>query len=154
MMINLSRRAMALATIPLAVASACSSDPTDVHIEEVEAVELVLSGVTVAVYEAGAWTGELNVDVGEETAHIDVVFLDHDGDEISFTSDYYLEVEVEDESIAEFEQDTPGEFGGHLRGLQVGSTTLTFFLMHGAVGSGHADFQTNPTGAGVTANVN
>jgi hypothetical protein len=47
-------------------------------------------------------------------------------------------VEVEDESIAEFEQDTPGEFGGHLHGLQVGSTTLTFFLMHGAVGSGHA----------------
>ena len=53
-----------------------------------------------------------------------------------------VEVDVEDESIAEFEQDTPGEFGGHLHGVAVGETDVVFKLMHGAVGSGHADFVT------------
>ena len=59
-------------------------------------------------------------------------------------ADYYLEVDVEDESIAEFEQDTPGEFGGHLHGGAEGDTEITFSLMHGTVGSGHADFVTEP----------
>ena len=52
----------------------------------------------------------------------------------------YLEVDVADEAVAEFEQDTPGEFGGHAHGVAVGVTTMTFKLMHGAVGSGHSDF--------------
>ena len=68
--------------------------------------------------------------------------MDHDGDEVTLDDDYYLEVEVGSASVAEFEQDTPGEFGGHLHGKGVGTTTLVFKLMHGSVGSGHADFVT------------
>ena len=73
---------------------------------------------------------------------MDIRMVDHDGVQVELESDHYLEVDVEDESIAEFEQDTPGEFGGHLHGVAVGETDVVFKLMHGAVGSGHADFVT------------
>ena len=51
-------------------------------------------------------------------------------------------VTITTKSIAEFEQDTPGQFGGHLHGLAVGETDVIFRLMHGSFGSGHADFAT------------
>ena len=86
----------------------------------------------------------MEVAVGEETAHIAVQFVDHDGDAVSLDDDFYLGVEIADESIAEFEQDTPGEFGGHLHGKAEGETEAVFSLEHGTVGSGHADFVTAP----------
>ena len=126
------------------VACSDSTGHEEDHGEEVEGVQIWLSGAMVASYDGdtGNWTGELEVDVGTETAHMDVRFVDHDGDAVPLDSDMYLEVDVEDESIAEFEQDTPGEFGGHLHGVSVGETDVIFKLMHGAVGSGHADFVT------------
>ena len=143
---------LALLTVGLVVAACDSSttepddDHDDDHAEEVEGVTLTLSGQTIASYDgdAGAWTGELEVEPGEETAHISVQFVDHDGHAVTLDDDYYLLVEVEDESVAEWEQDTPGEFGGHLHGVAEGDTDVTFSLMHGAVGSGHADFVTAP----------
>ena len=95
---------------------------------------LVLSGQTIASYDGhdGEWTGELEVEPGEETGHISVRFVDHDGMAVELDDDFYLEVEVEDESIAEFEQDTPGEFGGHLHGGAEGDTDIVFRLMHGS----------------------
>ena len=112
---------------------------------------LVLSGQTIATYdgETARWTGEMEVVVGEETAHIAVRFVDHDGQPVALDADFYLEVDVADESIAEFEQDTPGEFGGHLHGVAMGETDVVFKLMHGAVGSGHADLETAPVHAHV-----
>ena len=71
-------------------------------------------------------------------------FVDHDGHEVQLDADFYLEVEVEDESMAEFEQDTPGEFGGHLHGGAEGDADIVLRLMHGSVGSGHDDFVTEP----------
>lgn len=123
---------------------ACSDDPVglDDHDDDIEAVELELNGVVVATYENGAWTGELEVTEGEETAHITVRFINHDGEEIVPDADTYLEVVIGDEAVAEFEQDTPGEFGGHLHGVAAGDTYAIFRLMHGAVGSGHPDFET------------
>ena len=139
----------ALFTAGLLVLSACgdgTTEPADDHGEEVEGVVLLLSGQNIASYDGhdGEWTGELEVEPGEETAHIAVQFVDHDGVEVMLDDDFYLEVSVADESIAEFEQDTPGEFGGHLHGGAEGDTEITFSLMHGAVGSGHADFVTAP----------
>ena len=135
---------------------ACGDDPVSVeeeHGDGVEGVQLWLSGAMIASYDGDtqAWTGELEVDVGQETAHIDVRFVDHDGTEVEMDSDYYHEVDVEDEAIAEFEQDTPGEFGGHLHGVSEGETDVVFKLMHGAVGSGHADFVTTAVHAHVHA---
>ena len=144
---------LAMLTAGLLVVAACSDSATepddhddDDHAEEVEGVILTLSGQTVAAYDgdAGTWTGELEVEPDEETAHISVQFVNHAGSAVSLDDDYYLKVDVEDESVAEFEQDTPGEFGGHLHGVGEGDTELTFSLMHGAVGSGHADFVTAP----------
>ena len=142
---------LALATAGLLVLAACGGDDPmepdhDDHAGEVEGVTLSLSGQTVASYDgdSGSWTGELEVEPGEETAHIGVQFVDHDGLAVSLDDDFYLQVDVANESIAEFEQDTPGEFGGHLHGVAEGDTEVTFSLMHGAVGSGHADFVTAP----------
>ena len=138
-------RLLAALLLPFVVV-ACS-DTTGLeenHGEEIEGVQIWLSGAMIASYDGdtGSWTGELEVHEGEETAHMDVRFVDHDGAQVTLDADMYLEVDVEDESIAEFEQDTPGEFGGHLHGVAVGETDVVFKLMHGAVGSGHADFVT------------
>jgi len=138
-------RLLAALLLPFVVV-ACS-DTTGLeenHGEEIEGVQIWLSDAMIASYDGdtGSWTGELEVHEGEETAHMDIRMVDHDGVEVELEADHYLEVDVEDESIAEFEQDTPGEFGGHLHGVAVGETDVVFKLMHGAVGSGHADFVT------------
>ena len=145
-------RWVVLGLIGMAALAGCDDDPTNVEEHpEPEGVQLVLNGQTIASYDGGTqtWTGEMDVDVGTETAHISVQFLDGNGNVLQPESDTYLEVEVADESIAEFEQDTPGEFGGHLHGNAVGETDVVFRLMHGAVGSGHADFVTTAVHAHV-----
>ena len=127
-----------------------STEPEEEH-DEPDGRELVMNGQVIASYDGDtqSWTGELEVDEGEETPHITVRFVDHDGDAIPMEDDTYLEVDIEDESIAEWEQDSPGEFGGHLHGHEAGETDVTFMLMHGAIGSGHADFVTTPVHAHV-----
>lgn len=141
-----------LVVISALALAGCSdtTEPEEEHAEP-EGVELVMGGQVIASYDGDTqrWTGEMEVDVGEETPHISVRFVDHDGDPIPLDEELYLEVDVEDESVAEFEQDTPGEFGGHLHGLMEGETDVTFMLMHGEVGSGHADFVTRPVHAHV-----
>ncbi len=132
------------------VLAACGQDsatePDDDHAEEVEGVQLIMGGQTTARYNGddGTWTGELVVAPGQESDRIDVRFVDHAGAAVMLDDDVYLEVEIADESIAEFEQNTPGEFGGHLQGYAEGETEAVFMLMHGAVGAGHADFVTAP----------
>ncbi len=142
----------AVAVVFALAAAACTESMTEQEQHpEAEGVQLIMSGNVIASYdgETQSWTGELEVDVGEETPHIRVVFVDHEGNAVELEADTYLEVGIEDESIAEFEQDTPGEFGGHLHGVSEGETDVTFMLMHGAVGSGHADFVTTPVHAHV-----
>ena len=143
----LFRKPFALTLAATFALAACDDSGTGLdedHGGDIEGIELVLSGATIATYDAAGrtWTGEMEVQVGNETAHIDVVFVDADGDPVTLDSDFYLEVEVANTAVAEFEQDTPGEFGGHLKGVAVGETDVVFKLMHGAVGSGHADFVT------------
>lgn len=151
----LFKKPLLLCMVAAFAVAACddSTGPEHEHGDEVEGVRLVLSGATIATYdgETSTWTGEMEVQVGTETAHIDVQFINHDGDVVALDADFYLEVEVEDETIAEFEQDTPGEFGGHLHGVALGETDVVFRLMHGAVGSGHADFVTTAVHAHVVS---
>ena len=150
---NIGNGLVGLALASVLALAGCGSDTTEPEEEhaEAEGVELVMNGRVFASYDGDTqrWSGEMEVDVGEETPHIGVRFIDHDGDAIPLDDDYYLEVDVEDETIAEFEQDTPGEFGGHLHGIGEGETDVTFMLMHGAIGSGHADFVTQPVHAHV-----
>lgn len=139
-------RGAAFALAGALVLGACSSDPTGVHdhADDVEGFALVLNGAVVATFDGDerTWSDVLEVDEGEETAHITVRLLDHDGDEVTLDDDYHLDVVIGNEGVAEWEQDTPGEFGGHLYGVTAGETTAVFRLMHGAVGSGHADLET------------
>ena len=145
--LNIRNWLAAIAILSVPALYGCEESMTE-HEEhaEPEGVQISMGGRVVASYDGDTqqWTGELEVDAGEETPHITVTFVDHDGDAIPLEEELYLEVDVEDESIAEFEQDTPGEFGGHLHGVQEGETEVTFKLMHGAVGSGHPDFITTP----------
>ena len=124
-------------------AAACEDDPTGIEEGHGDpaSVRLMLGGQEIASATNAAATGEIHLHPGEETDHIRVQFLDDDGDPITFDDDFYLQVEVGDETIAEFEQDNPGEFGGHAHGLVEGETTMEFWLMHGAVGGGHPDFR-------------
>ena len=148
---SVTRTTTALLFAGTIVLAACGGDggtepDHDDHGDEVEGVQLVMGGRTIASYDGddGAWTGELVVAPGEESDEIQVRFVDHAGTAVVLDDDFYLEVEIEDESIAEFEQHTPGEFRGHLHGHAEGETEATFMLMHGAVGAGHPDLATAP----------
>jgi len=126
-------------------AAACGTDPEEDHPEAVK-VELRASGQVFASYVAstGTWTGELEVDEGEETAHISVRFIEEDGTVIA-GDEVALKVDVEDESIAEWEDE--GDFAGHLHGKGEGETDVTFTLLH----NDHAEFVTKPVHAHVHA---
>ena len=108
-----------------------------------------MGGDTIATFDHDTemWSGDhdhFEIDEGETSGHIDVQFVNHDGDVLEFGDDYYLMVESQADSIATFVQDDPGGFAIHIRGVATGETGLVFRLMHGAVGSGHADFETEP----------
>jgi hypothetical protein len=120
--------------------SACDDETTgieDDHFEPVS-VQLVMGGQVLATAGSvgGPVQGELTVVVGQETPHIDVRFLDESGNVTEPDNDVSLAVVVDDPTVASFEQDTPGEFGGHLHGESVGQTTLIFSVIHGD----HADW--------------
>jgi len=132
----------AAAILTLSLAAACVTEPEDDHGDHAEPDGLVirLGGTELVVVDEQTVTGELTVQAGQETAHLSVAFVDHDGDPVDTDGDYFLQVTVADGTVAEFDQDMPGEFGGHFVGLAAGTTTLTFSLMHGEVGTGHADY--------------
>lgn len=136
---------LALATV-LAL-GACDDDPVGNDEEHLDPVGLVVlnAGVEVLRVEGLNIIGSLTVAAGDETAHLDVEFIDEDGDRFVPTDpDEWLRVTVANPAIAAWNQDEAGEFGGHLEGLSAGTTTIGFDLMHGAVGSAsaHADYRT------------
>lgn len=121
---------------------ACDDDPVgtddDHDHQEPVRVEVRVAGQLLASATPVSSEGALSVAAGEETGHLDVVFIDEDGDAIVFDDDEYtLGVVVDNGAIAEWEVDEPGEFGGHLKGLSAGTTTAEFQLLHGD----HADFR-------------
>lgn len=135
--------AFALAAAGAVALGACSDDPVGLEEHaEPEGVELEMDGAVVATYDGSTWTGDLELVQGDETAIVTVRFVDHDGEAIVPDEDSYLEVEIGDETVAEFVQDTPGAFSGRFHGIAAGDTYAVVRLMHGAVGTGHPDFAT------------
>jgi hypothetical protein len=120
---------------------ACDDSTTgvddDEHFEPVT-MQLVLGGqvLVTAGSVGGPVQGEIELEVGQETAHVTVRFLDEDGNVTAPDDDVFLQVEIEDSGVADFEQDTPGEFGGHFHGEAAGHTDMVFMVMHGD----HADW--------------
>ncbi|MEJ2538710.1 MAG: hypothetical protein P8188_01795 [Gemmatimonadota bacterium] len=141
----LKKTPVALALVGALALGACDDDSTgldDDHGEDVAGAVLTMNAAELARYDGPSrtWSAEVTIDEGQESDHIDVEFVDEAGNPVALGDDFHLEVVVADGTIATFEQDTPGEFGGHVHGEAVGSTLMTFRLMHGAVGSGHPDF--------------
>lgn len=105
-------------------------------------VRLSLDGEELASASFGDSVGAIRVQPGQQTETIAVEFVDGDGDPVRLSDFFFLEVDVGDESIALFEQDSPGEFSGRARGVAEGETGMKFKLMHGVVGDGsHVDFE-------------
>lgn len=83
-------------------------------------------------------TGQLSLDEGEQR-QVTVRFLDRDGNELPPETGYWLRVTVTP-AIVTWQPATAGGFDGTLTGAESGSGTITFELMHGAVGAGHTDY--------------
>lgn len=136
-----------LALTAVLALGACDDDPVGNDDEEhQDPVGMVVSsgGVDLVTVTGNTVTGTLSVAAGEETAHLDVEFLDDEGDRFApEDADEWLRVTIADPAVADWEQDTPGEFGGHLHGEAAGSTTARFEIMHGPVNdpSSHADYR-------------
>jgi hypothetical protein len=149
-------RRLAVAALSLALFTGACSDstgPNDDHDHEEPAGLLATLGgqQVVRVQPNRDVIGSFTVAVGEETDHITIRFLAEDGDVLTPDEDeYYLAAEVANGAIAEIEQDEPGEFGIHVHGKQVGTTTVRLKLMHGSVGSGHSDYTSPPITITVT----
>lgn len=78
------------------------------------------------------------IAVNDETALIEVFFIDDDGNEfIPDEPEVYLDFEVSDSNIIEIEQHEGELWEFHVKGLQEGSAALTLLLMH----DDHADFE-------------
>ena len=125
---------LALALTATACEDATGSDDDDHH----EAVGLVITGqndvVLASVDAQRQVTGSLTVPAGE-ARHIEVHFLDEDGDRFQLGDDdeHTLGWEVANESVA-----TVDAHDGHLDldGVAAGSTTVVFSVIHG----NHSDY--------------
>lgn len=104
-----------------------------------DGVRVLLDGQPVVTVDDDGVEGEIVVPVGGVTPTVQVVLLDHDGEELEPAEGEYLEVVVEETEIATFEQEGKGEFAGRFHGHAEGATTAKLRLMHGAVGYGHVD---------------
>jgi hypothetical protein len=142
-----SSRIAPLATLAaVLILGGCDDDPvgTDQDHSEPVQVEIALGDVVIARAFVGTSTGFIGAQVNQETADLDVTFLDEENALVVPGSDEYLEVVVADGSVAVWESNTAGGFSGRIGGLSVGQTTAVFRFMHGAPGSGHADFESHP----------
>ena len=126
--------------------TACDDNPVDEDDDhdhaEVEGLVLIMNGATLVTVEDGEVSGHIHLAPGEESDLIRVEFMDGDGDEIhdeDLGDEFSLGHDIEDESIAEFEQhDEDGRWAFHIHAEAAGETDLTLMLMH----NDHADFRT------------
>lgn len=125
----------------------CDSDPTgnEDHIDPVGIV--IVSGSTDVVSVRGLdIIGAFQVNAGGQTDPFDILFVDERGNRFVPTEpDEWLRVTVSHPSLAEWVGDGPGAWSGSIRGLQAGTTTVRFELMHGPVNddaASHRDFGT------------
>lgn len=131
------------------ILTACGGNPVeDDHDEhaEVEGMVLEMGGVEIFRAEELQQTGQITVQVGSETDHIDVIFLDHDGEEIHADElseeDFTFGYVVADPTVARITQEGTGAYAFRVEGLKVDTTTATIGLFHGG---DHFDFSRDVT---------
>lgn len=131
---NLRNAAMTFALAGAVGLGACGDDPVGIDEEldhGVERIQLILNSQILAEFDGSSWGGALDVTEGTSTDHIDVTLIDHDGDVVPPSSGIHLEVDIPNQGVARWEQDSAGEFGGHLNGVAAGETEAVFKLMRG-----------------------
>lgn len=126
----------------LLFAAACDSDPigSDAHPAPAE----------VRVATGGIYTANATLDQGfgtvistvDQAVEMEVVFFNDDGSPFALADDHFLEVVLDDTSVAQWEAEREGAFLGTLLGVAEGATRVQFRLMHGSIGStaAHSDF--------------
>lgn len=135
-----------LALGTLVALGACDSDPvgTEDHIDPIGIV--IVSGGNDLVTVTGLnIIGAILVEEGGQTDPLSIEFIDRDGNRFVPTeADEWLRVTVTHPDLGRWVADSPEGWSGTIQGLQNGSTTVRFELMHGAVGSdtSHPDFGT------------
>jgi hypothetical protein len=142
---RLGATALTLATV-LSI-GACDEDPVSGEDDHVDPVGIVVvSGLVDVVSVRGLnIIGAFTVDEGGQTDPLGVEFIDDRGNRfVPDEPDEWLRVTVTNPALAQWVPDTPGGWTGSLRGVQAGSTTVRFELMHGVVNSeaSHPDFGT------------
>src|SRR5687768_11679836 len=142
-MLNPARGVLA-ALFAAVVIGACDNPVGDREAHVRPAIIAVFSGSTQLV--RGSYTNittPLTGRAGQETGPLTVRFYNSAGVEVDADGDYHLNVHTGasgSSAVAQWVQTTAGEFGGRLRGVATGSTTLTFSYVHGAPGgSGHSE---------------
>ena len=95
-----------------------------------------MNGTDHVKQENGTVTGSFTLTNGNESDHVNIYYIDEDGDEFQPHTDegYSLAAEFANSDMIEFESE--GDWGFHLHPKAVGTTTMTLKLMHG----GHSDF--------------
>lgn len=135
------RFAATVAAALAAVLPAACDNPVqiDEHADEVAGVQVMSGQTELARVLNGVVTGRLTVAAGSSLGPLTIRFIAEDGDEVT-EPDTYLETDVGNTAVAEFTPTSAGAFAGQLAGKTAGTTAISFKLMHGAVGAGHADF--------------
>lgn len=98
--------------------------------------------IIVQIEEGQVQFGEINVTSGEQTLHINIYFLDEDGNEFQPDEpDFELRWDQIDTSVAEIVQaDSDGTWGFHVVGIEQGQTQVRFKMWH--LGEEHAEYVT------------
>ncbi|MAO65874.1 MAG: hypothetical protein CL666_12845 [Balneola sp.] len=122
--------------------SACSNSTSGEEQEHPEAEGLVLKLNGDTIVEKYPDQEIINnfpeLTTGDETAAIQVYFIDHDGDEfIPDEEGLSLDFEISDNNVFEIEQHEGEMWEFHVHAHSEGTATLKIFLMH----NGHPDFE-------------
>jgi hypothetical protein len=130
----------------LIVLNGCSEDSNPVNGDNTthfEAIGLYLieSGDTIVSYLGGTVTGQIEVTDSTETPLIFVKFLSDDGTVGTPQGpEYSLQLAVADTSTAETETHQGEDWEFHIKGKQIGQTTLEISIFH----NDHPDFVSRP----------
>lgn len=134
----LALRRWSLLTVAVLAVTACGAEAITEAEPEPEGLELRDGGQLVASVDAnGTVTGSLTVAEGDETNDLTFVFTDADGNPLTIdTAEFFVGATVADEATALFH--ATAELEGHIQGIQAGSTTVVFHLMHPPGANPHA----------------
>lgn len=144
--INIALMFLALAFV-FTITSCTNEDPSSPQVEHFEPEGWVLIDAAGTRFMT-IWQGKfdegsdtsMTIQAGVTSDHIDVKFLNSDKEEINAPEDedHSFGWEIANEAIAKIDQDEPGEYEFHLKGIEAGTTTLELFVLH----EGHVDVRT------------